>query len=407
MQIRHTCLVLLLVLIAFVWVDAVETIKPFRIEIPQDEVDEVKRRVSQTRLPAQLPNAGWEYGTNYEFLREIIQHWNTSYDWRSEESRLNRFPQYTTEIDGLTIHFIHSKSKSPSTSYPLLFSHGWPGTFLECTKLLHYLNEEENGLSFDVICPSLPGYGFSSPPTQKGFDVPKIASLFVKLMERLNYDRYIVQGGDWGSLVSTHVANLDREHCEGVHINLFMASMFDKGVIATTRGLIDFGLQGAGYLHIQATEPDTVAVGLNDSPAGLAAYLLSKYYRWSDLKGGDLEKIYTKDELLTFIHIYWFTQSIGSSMRLYYEEMQHLEFSKIAKDLYIQQPTGYIQFPAETMKHARWEVEYYYNLVQYSTPESGGHFAALEEPKTLNDDIRSFFEKARPMFKAETQREEL
>jgi len=387
----------------------VADIRPYKINVPQDVLDDLSYRLNHTRYPDQLAGSEWEYGMNHDVLREMVDYWQHGYDWRAQEAKLNEFPQFITQIDDVDIHFIHVKSSSPKTAYPLLMIHGWPGSFMECTKVIQLYREEKDGVSFDVVCPSLPGYGFSGHPKQKKFDTIKIAETFSKLMSKLGYKEYVAQGGDWGGIVSVNVANVDKQHCKGIHLNFFPYGAQNKGIFATMRWAISlssrwiggedydhswrglkFLLQETGYAHIQATKPDTVSVGLNDSPVGLASYILEKFHSWSDLRGKTLQEIYTKDELLNNVMIYWVGKSIGSSMRLYFEEVQHSGERSI-KDLYINQPSGYIQFPGEVSQPPKWTIEHYLNLVHYSKHHEGGHFAALELPEVLVADVRKFF----------------
>ena len=308
-----------------------ESIRPFRIRIPDAAVTDLKARLAAARLPEPLQGDGWTHGTDIGYLRQLVAYWRNGFDWRAQERRLNQLEQFTTTIDGLTVHFVHRRSKN-ANALPLLMTHGWPGSFVEFTKIIGPLTDPEaHGGSaadaFHVVMPSIPGFAFSQAPREPGYDPARIAALEAKLMARLGYSRYGVQGGDWGSIISTQVALADAPHVAGLHLNM----CFGAAPAGTdpNAGLTDrerervrirqaFQNEETGYQQIQGTKPQTLGVALNDSPVGLASWIVEKFRTWCDCNG-DPETVFTKDELLTNISLYWFTQTAASSARIYYE----------------------------------------------------------------------------------------
>jgi len=383
-----------------------EAIEPFRIDVPDVVLNDLRERLARTRLPDQIDGAGWDYGTELGYLRELVAYWRDKFDWRAQEAALNRFAQFRTAIDGVRLHFVHVRSPHPG-AFPLVITHGWPGSIFEFHKVIGPLvDPPAHGGSardaFHVVCPSLPGYGFSEPPRTRGWDARRMAEINAGLMARLGYSRYGAQGGDWGAIISTQNAQVDSEHCAAIHLNMVVAlpppvagdptaglSDLEKQAVAD---LFSFQKNETGYQAIQGTKPQTLGYGLNDSPAGLAAWIVEKFRTWSDC-GGDVERRFTRDELLTNVTIYWVAQSITSSTRLYYETMKSGRFGPAAGR--IEQPTGCAIFPKELYRAPRAWAERVYNVQQWTVMPSGGHFAALEEPKLLVDDVRSFFRKVR------------
>ena len=376
------------------------TIEPFRIEVPDAVLTDLRERLARTRFPDEIPNSGWEYGTNLAYMKELIDYWRSHYDWRRHEAELNRFHHFKATIDGLGVHFIHEKGRGPNPK-PLLLSHGWPGTIYEFMELIPMLTDPAaHGApaeqSFDVIAPSLPGYGFSDHPTTRATNIQAIAELFHKLMtEVLGYRRYCAQGGDWGSAITSRLGEVHGESLYGIHVNLVFVggrtrregdlSNEEKVFLAD---LDSFRREETGYQQIQGTKPQTLAYGLNDSPAGLAAWIIEKFRTWSDC-GGNVEGRFTKDQLLTNITIYWVTQSINSSTRLYYE-VRHSPF-RLGPGERVEAPTGIALFPGELIKPPRAYAEKAYNIRRWTPMPRGGHFAAMEEPALLADEIRAFF----------------
>ncbi len=383
-----------------------DAISRMRIEVPEEVLDDLRRRLAATRFPDQIPGSGWDYGTDGAYLRELCSYWRDKFDWRAQEALLNRFDHHRTTIDGQNLHFVHQRSKVAG-AIPLLISHGWPGSVFEFHKIIGPLvDPAAHGGSerdaFHVICPSLPGYGFSGPTLEPGWDVRRVAETFAKLMARLGYARYGAQGGDWGSIITTHLGLLDPEHVQGIHLNMVVAGP-PPGVAnpmegvspEELKGLADMGefqKTGTGNQQIQGTKPQTLGIALNDSPAGLASWIVEKFRAWSDCDG-DVEKRFSKDELLTNIMIYWVTETINSSVRLYCESMRSGRFAPAGERVMV--PTGCSIFPKEIIRPPRRWAEAHFNVTQWTMHRSGGHFAALEEPAALVEDVRSCFRKLR------------
>ncbi len=376
-------------------------IEPFEIRVPDAVLDDLRERLGRTRFPDQIPGSGWDYGTDGAYLVELCAYWRDKFDWRAQEARLNRFPQFTTRIDGQKLHFVHRRSPR-ADALPLVLTHGWPGSVMEFSGIIDALADPEahGGRAedaFHVVCPSLPGYAWSGPTSERGWDVRRVAEAWAVLMARLGYDRYGAQGGDWGAIVSTQLGLVDAEHLCGIHLNMVVAGP-PKGAANPLEGvapeeasgladLADFQKNETGYQQIQGTRPQTLGVGLNDSPAGLAAWIVEKFRAWSDC-GGDVESRFRRDDLLTNITIYWVTQTINSSTRLYYETMRS---GRWGLPDYVAVPTGCAIFPKEIFRPPRRWAEASYNVVHWNRYDRGGHFAALEEPELLLDDVRRFF----------------
>ena len=377
-------------------------VQPYKIEIPDSVLDDLKSRLERTRWPDELPGTGWDYGSNLDYVKELVEYWRTKFDWHAQEKLINSFSHFKSEVDGLNIHYIHEKGKGPNPM-PLVITHGWPGTFFEMYKVIPMLSDPAShggdpADAFDVVAPSMPGYGFSDATDKRGLSVLSIGDLWAKLMsENLGYQRFAAQGGDWGARVTAKLGLSHGDKVIGIHTTSTSSptpyqgpgtrelSEAEKAMLAQrVQWLADEG----GYSHIQATKPQTLSYGLNDSPAGLAAWIVEKYRTWSDC-GGDVESRFTKDELLTTITIYWVTQSINSSTRLYYESF--FQAWDLAKDEKIQVPVAIASFPRENSVPLREWAERSFNIQQWTDMPSGGHFAALEEPDRLVEDIRKFF----------------
>jgi len=377
-------------------------VQPYKIEIPDSVLDDLKSRLERTRWPDELPGTDWDYGSNLDYVKELVEYWRTKFDWHAQEKLINSFSHFKSEVDGLNIHFIHEKGKGPNPM-PLVITHGWPGTFFEMYKVIPMLSDPAShggdpADAFDVVAPSMPGYGFSDATDKRGLSVLSISDLWAKLMsENLGYQRFAAQGGDWGARVTAKLGLSHGDKVIGIHTTSTSSptpyqgpgtrelSEAEKAMLAQrVQWLADEG----GYSHIQATKPQTLSYGLNDSPAGLAAWIVEKYRTWSDC-GGDVESRFTKDELLTTITIYWVTQSINSSTRLYYESF--FQAWDLAKDEKIQVPVAIASFPRENSVPLREWAERSFNIQQWTDMPSGGHFAALEEPDRLVEDIRKFF----------------
>ncbi len=386
-------------------------IKPFKIAIGDDQLKDLKDRLAHTRFPDQLDNAGWDYGVELGYVKKVVDYWRDKYDWRAEEKKLNELPQFTTEIDGLSIHFVHVRSKEKN-ALPLVLVHGWPGSFCEFQKVVGPLTDpvKHGGKAeqaFHVVIPSLPGFGFSSKPKERGWNSRRMAEVIAKLMARLGYDRYGAQGGDWGAGIVRWLAANDGDHCIGSHSN-FPPGGRPKDDSAN--GVTDEELKRyekraqelndhKAYGAIQGTRPLTLGYALNDSPAGLAAWVIDKFWAWSD-HGGDLEKKFTRDELLTNVMIYWVTETMPSAMRIYYESSHPSPRPKTMTPWTNGRksaPMGYVLFPKEINVPPRAWVERATgrSMIHWTEMPRGGHFAAMEEPALLVEDVRKFFGKVR------------
>lgn len=378
------------------------TIERYKINVAEEVLQDLARRLDATRWPDTLDGSGWSLGTDLAYMRELVRYWRRDYDWRAEERALNERPQFRTTIDGLPIHFVHVRGKGHNPM-PLVITHGWPGSFVEMTKIIPLLTDPaaHGGSpddSFDVVVPSLPGYGFSARPTKRGMNQNKIAAIWAELMERLGYRKFGAQGGDWGAAVSTALGLDHRERIIGVHLNYIAGRFLLGGTInepqqdETARIFLDqlraWWDADGGYNHQQATKPQTLGFGLNDSPAGLAAWIIEKFHRWSDC-GGELERIFTKDELLTNVMVYWVTETIHSSTRLYYES--RAEPLRLSPSNRVEPPVAVALFPKEIPMPPRALAERGYNIVRWTEMPKGGHFAAMEQPELLAEDIRTFF----------------
>ncbi|MCZ6465553.1 MAG: alpha/beta fold hydrolase [Proteobacteria bacterium] len=378
-----------------------DEVREFRVDVPEEVLADLRRRLANARYPEQIPGTGWEYGTELGKLKELVAYWRDKFDWRAQEARLNAFPQFETEIDGQRIHFIHARSRHEN-AMPLLISHGWPGSVVEFLKVIEPLRDPEahGGRAedaFHVICPSLPGYGFSGPTDERQWDLQRMADAFAALMARLGYTRYGAQGGDWGALITTQIGLRDAEHLSGIHVNMPVA--LPPAGADPQEGLSDaekadladyqlFDLNETGYQKIQGSKPQTLGFALMDSPTGLAAWILEKFRTWSDC-GGDVESVYTLDELLANITVYWVTGTITSSTRLYYEVTKGGRVGFIGNK--VQVPTGVARFPKEIMRFPRKWVENHYNVTHWTDMPRGGHFAAMEQPALFVEDVRKFF----------------
>ena len=376
---------------------ASKAVRPFRIHVPDAQLTDLKQRLDRVRFPDEIEEANWDYGTNLKYLKQLVTYWRTNYDWRKHERALNRFNQFKTTIDGVELHFIHQRSEHPG-AMPLVITHGWPGSIAEFVKIIGPLTDPvaHGGKAedaFHVICPSMPGYGFSGKPRERGFGVHKVGAAVAKLMARLGYQRYVAQGGDWGSAVTTWLGANDAAHVAGIHVNFLTIgpppgkNSSDGVTPKEQRRRQERGRELRdqwAYSAIQGTRPQTLGYGLNDSPVGLAAWIIDKFYAWSDCEG-NIENSFTKDELLTNVMIYWTTQTITSSTRLYYESRRS---GGGRRDVKV--PLGVALFPKELVLPPRSWVDARYNLTHWTEMPRGGHFPALEEPQLLVNDIRAF-----------------
>ncbi|MGQ0569395.1 MAG: epoxide hydrolase family protein [Armatimonadota bacterium] len=377
-------------------------VQTFRINVPQEDLDDLMERLRRTRWPDQIPGTTWEYGTDIAYLKALVAYWMSSYDWRKQETTLNSLHNFKTRVDGIDLHFIHERGKG-SNPLPLVIIHGWPSSFYEMHKIIGPLSDPfryggNPADAFDVVVPSLPGYGFSGPTHQRGINLVMIADLLDKLMtEELSYRRYGAQGGDWGAGISTRLGSAHPESVVGIHLNVTWFPARPEGELTEEERqlavyLESFHAEEGGYWQTQSTKPQTLAYGLNDSPAGLAAWIIQIWRNWSDCSG-DIESRFTKDELLTNIMIFWATQTVNSSMRLYHENF-HAPWRPSVEDP-VKVPTGVSNFPKEPGRDFRRSVEKAYNVLHWTDMPKGGHFPAMEEPELLVEDIRSFFRKLR------------
>ena len=382
-----------------------DLIERFDIHVDDEVLDDLRSRLAQTRFPDQIEGTGWEYGIPTGYLRELVEYWRESYDWRSQEARLNELAHFRTRIDSQSIHFVHARS-SHADALPLIITHGWPGSVVEFLDVIPRLTEPEDQAgqasdAFHVVAPSLPGYGFSEPTSTPGWDPWRIARAFVELMHRLGYTRYGAQGGDWGAQVATRIGALDPDHCAAIHLNMAIAdppprregeaavqqSDQDKADVAAMQ---QFAREESGYAMEQSTKPQTLGVALNDSPAGLLAWIVEKLRAWSDCDG-DPENVFTQDQMITNVMTYWVTQNITSSARLYWELQHTGERAPERVDV----PTGIARYPKEVIRFPRPWVERRYNVTHWADMPRGGHFAAMEQPDLFVDDLRTFFRTVR------------
>jgi microsomal epoxide hydrolase len=378
-----------------------EAVRPFTIAVPDAVLDDLRDRLARTRFPDEIEGAGWDYGTNRGYLRELVTYWRDTFDWRAQERRLNAFDQYKTRIDGLDLHFVHQRSPEPG-ALAIVLLHGWPGSFVEFSHVIGALSDPvaHGGRAedaFHVVAVSLPGYGFSDRPRERGFAPERMAAMVATLMDRLGYATYGVQGGDWGSVVGRFLALNDSAHVAGLHLNFCQAGP-PAGVDDPNAGVLPAELErmrarqaffagGRAYFDVHATKPQSLGYGLNDSPAGLAAWIVEKFQAWCDCDG-DIEQSFTKDDLLTNLTLYWVTETITSSTRIYYENQR----APGAGDWHVEVPTACAVFPGELAIPPRAWVAARFNLARWTEMPRGGHFAALEEPELLVDDMRAFFQ---------------
>ncbi len=377
-----------------------DAIRPFRIDIPEEALDDLRLRLQRTRWPEAETVDDWSQGIPLEYTRALCAYWADSYDWRATEARLNTFPQFITQIDGLDIHFLHVRSPHPG-ALPLVITHGWPGSIAEFQKVIGPLTDPvayggSADDAFDVVCPSLPGFGFSAKPTAVGWGVERTAAAWAELMARLGYDRYGAQGGDWGSAVTARLAQHDPSHLAGIHMNMPVvppSSLSYEDMTETEHtALASMGyyLQWeSGYSKQQSTRPQTLGYGLVDSPASQCAWVVEKFWAWTDCDGHP-ENVLSRDELLDNVMLYWLPGTGASSARLYWESFEH-SFNEGAADA-IAVPTGCSIFPKELIRISRrWANSRFTDIRYWNELDKGGHFAAFEQPETFVDELRSFF----------------
>jgi pimeloyl-ACP methyl ester carboxylesterase len=387
-----------------------DSIVPFRLEVGQDVLDDLHYRLDRTRWPDELAGVGWAYGVPLGYLRELAGYWRTGYDWRAAEARLNAWPQFTTAIDGERLHFAHLRSPEPDAT-PLVMTHGWPGSIVEFEQVAGPLVDPraygaDPADAFHLVLPSIPGFGLSGPTHQVGWDHRRVAAAIGVLMQRLGYERYGAQGGDWGSAVSRELGLLEPARVVGVHLNLVIGAQATRAPtaddlaglppaerdrwLASWRRTQEWDREQDGYGAIQATRPQTLAYALTDSPVGQLAWIVEKFKEWTD-SAERPEDAVDRDQLLTNVMLYWLTGTAGSSARLYYERAhaEHLPHRRSTV------PTAVADFPAENQIPLRHRAERTDTVVRWTTFDRGGHFAAMEQPDALVADVRAFFRQLR------------
>jgi epoxide hydrolase len=375
--------------------------RPYRIDVSEEVLVDLHRRLDATRWPEPLPGGGWTRGADVAYVRELCEYWRHRYDWRRHEAALNGFPQYQCEVDGVDLHFIHVRGKGPAPM-PLVLVHGWPGSLYEFVHLIGPLTDPAaHGGSaqdaFDVILPSMPGYGFSGKPREPGWSAVRVAAAVDRLMvEHLGYPRYAAQGGDWGAIVSMALGARHAAHLLGIHLNMAVAPPPPGEEHGAEAQLVQkqtaaWQAAEAGYSHVQGTKPMSLGIAQSDSPAGIAAWIVEKFRTWSDC-GGDVESVFSKDWLLTNLMFYWAPNSIASAANLY-AELDAVALEAIHAPVSV--PTGVADFPQEIIKSPRAWLERRFQLRRYTRMPRGGHFAAVEQPELFLEDVRAFFRELR------------
>ena len=383
-----------------------ETIHPFRIAVDEAVLQDLQARLQRTRWPEAETVAGspqpWSQGVPLSWLQPLMAHWASGYDWRQREALLNRWPQFVTAIDGLDVHFVHVRSPH-ADALPLVMTHGWPGSMVEFQQVLGPLTDPtaHGGRAedaFHLVCPSLPGFGFSGKPGATGWGTERIANAWAQLMQRLAYGRYGAQGGDWGSAVTRAIGVQDPAHCAGIHVTLAMGNRPDPETPPSDadrralKGLQHYRDWDSGYSQQQATRPQTLGYGLCDSPVGQAAWILEKFWAWTDHDGDPLSLL-DRDALLDNVMLYWATNSAASSARLYWESFRPTGSPRAPVTV----PTGVAVFPKEIVAPVRrWMTPDFPNIQHWTEMPRGGHFAAFEQPALLIDDVQAFFRPLRP-----------
>jgi pimeloyl-ACP methyl ester carboxylesterase len=373
-----------------------DEVVPFELSVPASELEELKQRLRRTRWPERETVDDWSQGIPLAYVEDVCRYWAERYDWRATEARLNAIPQFRTELDGLGIHFLHLRSPEPD-ALPLVLTHGWPGSVVEFLKVLGPLSDPvghggDAGDAFHVVCPSLPGYGWSDKPAAPGWGVERTARAWAELMRRLGYGRYGAQGGDWGAAVTTAIGREDTAHCAGIHLNMVLAgadpdTMDDltgreRDAIAAREA---YDQWDSGYSRQQSTRPQTVGYGLVDSPAAQAAWILEKFWAWTDCDG-DPESVLSRDELLDNVMFYWLPAAGASSARLYWESFRGRRGDPVTV------PMGASIFPKEIFRPSRrWAARHYADIRYWNELERGGHFAAFEQPAQFVEEVRASF----------------
>ena len=373
-----------------------DEIRPFRIEVGDDVLSDLRRRLEATRWPEKETVADWSQGIPLAYVQELCAYWRDGYDWRAAEARLNAHPGFLTRIDGVDIHFLHVRSPE-ANARPLVLTHGWPGSIVEFLKVIGPLSDPaahggDPADAFHLVVPSLPGYGFSGKPAESGWNVDRIGRAWSELMLRLGYDGYFAQGGDWGAVVTISIGASDTRHCAGIHTNMPVVSPagtppeelteFEKASLESQKFYADWD---SGYSKQQSTRPQTLGYGLADSPSGQAAWIVEKFYQWTDC-GGHPENVLTRDELLDNVMLYWIPDAAASSARLYWESFRGGNIDPVTL------PSGCSIFPKEIFRASRrWVETRFTDLRYYNALDKGGHFAAFEQPEIFVEEVRACF----------------
>ncbi|GAB3885214.1 epoxide hydrolase [Kibdelosporangium lantanae] len=380
--------------------------RPFRVDIPQAELDDLDRRIAATRWPSEVDGVGWARGVPVDYLRGLADYWRNGYDWRAAEARINRIPQFTTEIDGANVHFLHVRSPEPD-ALPVVLTHGWPGSFVEFLDLVGPLTDPrahggDPADAMDLVIPSLPGYGFSGPVREPGWGIERIAAAWAELMRGLGYDRYAAQGGDIGAVVAMELGRVAPERVAGVHVNMLITtpsgdpaelSDLTPADFARLDVLRRYDAELSGYMRIQATRPQTLAYGLNDSPVGQLAWIVEKFHDWTDRTAPLPEDAVDRDTLLTNVMVYWLTRTGGSAAQLYYEgaALVQVMFTDPTSLPPLTVPLGVAVFPDDIFLPVRRLAERdNHSITHWTEFDRGGHFASLERPDAFVDDLRTF-----------------
>jgi len=382
--------------------------RQFQVAVPQSDLDELQRRLARTRLPEELAGVGGDYGLRRPVVERFLDHWRHHYDWRAWEARLNRHPQFLATAAGQTLHLLHVRSPEPD-ALPLVLTHGWPGSIVEFLDAIGPLADPrahgaDPADAFHVVVPSMPGYGFSGPTTHTGVHVNVVAAAIADVMRQLGYERFVAQGGDWGALVTRQLGEAYADRVIAIHCNMLFALPTDGS--RTMDGVTDAEKarmaaastrikNGTGYMAIQATRPQTLAYAQADSPIGLAAWILEKFYAWSDLAVGadglpTIDGVFSADQLLTNVMLYWLTNTAGSAARLYAESARAGVAATSAWNGHVEVPTGHAVYPRELLQTPRVWADARYNIVHWAEQPRGGHFAAFEQPQLFVDDLRAF-----------------
>lgn len=371
------------------------SLTPFEVAITDDEIADLQRRLRNARFPEKETVDDWEQGVPLSYVAELTDYWANTYDWRARERKLNAYPQFVARLDDVDIHFIHARSPHDN-ALPLLMTHGWPGSVVEFMQVIAPLIDPDDPAdAFDVICPSLPGYGWSAKPSVTGWGTKKIAAEWINLMDRLGYERYVAQGGDWGAAVTTSIGANDPDHCAAIHLNMIIAppskEMFADLTDGEKKALDDYAYHqrwGMGYSTQQSTRPQTLGYALVDSPVGQMAWIVEKFWQWADCDGHP-ENVLSRDEMLDNVMLYWLPGNGASSGRLYWESFNARELERV------QVPTCVSMFPKEIFRPSRRFAEPHYDIAYWNELDKGGHFAAFEQPQLFVQELRAAFRQFR------------